>query len=416
MPSTPVVNKAFRNKGNLKFEDAGKKWGFTQTSFSNGAAYGDLDNDGDLDLVVSNVNAKAFVYKNNSREQNKNYYIGVTLKGKKNNLLAIGSTVKIFQGDQVLTREVIPSRGFQSSVDYKVIIGLGNKPVDSMHIIWPDRSISRFERPEINKLHQIKQEDVSSPNSIIENPGAAMLSLVTQQMDKHKEDDFVDFYYDRNIPGMISREGPKAAVGDVNKDGLPDLYIGGATGQGGQLYLQLGNGFVKKADKSFGKVNGEEEVTSAFFDCDNDGDLDLFVGAGGNNQPPRSRKLQHKLFRNDGRGNFTLDSIAFPLNESNISVVIAEDFDKDGDKDLFVGGRSMPYNYGPSPSSYIFMNDGKGHFTDIAKTRNPEIAGIGLVTAAVCADLTGNKEKELLITGEWMGTGSFRFREIDLSR
>ncbi len=397
MPSTPVVDKAFRNQGNLKFEDAGKKWGFTDASFSNGAAYSDLDNDGDLDLVVSNVNARAFIYKNNSREQNKNSYIAISLKGKGANPYAVGSTVKVFQGNQVITREVIPSRGFQSSVDYKVIIGLGKKLADSMHIIWPDRTVSKFNKPEINKLHQITEEGSQFDSSGAVG-GEPILSVVTQQMDKHIEDDFIDFYYDRNIPAMLSREGPKAAVGDVNGDGLPDIYIAGASGQGGQLYLQEGNKFVKKADKSFGTVNGEEEVAPLFFDCDKDGDQDLYVGPGGNNQPSRSKRLQHKLFRNDGKGKFTLDTTAFPPNESNISVAIAEDFDKDGDLDLFVGGRSVPYNYGPSPTSYVFINDGKGKFKV-----NPEISAIGLVTSAAW---TG---KELVVVGEWMGPKIFSF-------
>jgi len=349
------------------------------------------------------VNSKAFVYKNNSREHNKNNYIGVSLKGKGNNLFAVGSIVKVYQGNQVLTREAIPSRGFQSSVDYKLIIGLGNNQVDSMVIIWPDHTISKIDKPVINILHQIKQEGVHKAESSFDSTQKRMFSKISQQMDKHNEDDFIDFLFDRNMLMMVSKEGPKAAVADVNKDGLADIYIAGGAGQGGQLYVQSAQGFSRKADKSFGTVNGEEEVAPLFFDCDKDGDQDLFVGSGGNNQPARSKKLQHKLFRNDGKGNFTIDTAAFPLNESNIAVAVAEDFDKDGDQDLFVGGRSFPYNYGPSPSSYVFINDGNGRFTDIAKSKNPEIANIGLVTAAIWT------EGKLIILGEWMGPRIFSF-------
>jgi enediyne biosynthesis protein E4 len=406
IPVNPMQNKAYKNLGNFKFADVGNSWGFTQPSFSNGAAYADLDNDGDLDLVVNNVNQNAFVYKNNSRETGKNNYISILLKGTGKNTFAIGSKIEIFIGNNILSREVVPSRGFQSSVDYKQVIGLGSvSKIDSMRIIWPDRSYSLYDNPSINMLHTIIQSGDRLPMNYrkLSVDSSSLLTLEKINFDKHSENDCVDYYYERNIPEMLSREGPKAAVGDVNGDGLPDVYIGGAAGQAGQLYLQNSfGGFVKKEEKVFTDFADFEDEGVLLFDCDHDGDLDLLVCPGGNNFPPGSRELELRLYKNDGKGNFTIDPSAFPTNTSNISVAVACDFDGDGDLDLFVGGRSVPQNYGLTPSSYLFVNDGKGHFTDIAQTINPDIARIGMVTSAVWADVTGDKKKELIIVGEWM--------------
>ncbi len=375
---------------------------------------GDLDNDGDLDLVVNNVNQKAFAYKNNSRELNKNNFIGVLLKGKGKNTFAIGSLIKIYTGNQIMSREIMPSRGFQSSVDYKTIIGLGNKKPDSMIVIWPDLSVTKINHPPIDTVLIIKQQDVPSIklNNVSDTASInvkAVLTPVKQNFDKHKEDDYIDFYTDRLIPMMVSKEGPKAAIGDVNGDGLLDIFIGGAANEPGQLYIQTPEGFTKKDEPDFTKYAAFEDIACTFFDCDGDGDLDLFVGSGGNNHSPGSVEFENRLYRSDGKGNFELDSKAFPRSGMNNAVVIAADFDKDGDTDLFVGSRSVPENYGPSPASYIYINDGKGHFTDIAKTKNKDIENIGLVTGAVWADVTGDKKEDLVITGEWMTPHVFTF-------
>ena len=413
IPVNPLLNKAFKNLGNLKFEDIGELWGFTQPSFSNGAAYADLDNDGDLDLIVNNINEKSFVYKNNSREISKNNYISIFLKGKDKNTFAVGSKIKLYVGDQVLSREVIPSRGFQSSMDYKQIIGLGAASViDSMIISWPDRSYSRYMNVAVDTMLIIQQPgmDKLMPDTVAHSSPAPLLSPVKSIFDKHKEDDYNDFYYERNLPEILSREGPKAAVGDVNGDGLQDVYIGGAGGQAGQLYLQKADGgFEKKEEKVFTDFADFEDVGLLLFDCDHDGDLDLLVCPGGNNFLTGSRELELRLYKNDGKGNFTIDPAAFPNNTSNISVAVACDFDEDGDLDLFVGGRSIPQNYGAVPSSYLFVNDGKGHFTDVAKTKNPDIAAIGMVTSAEWADIKGDKKKELIIAGEWMPPKIFSY-------
>ena len=402
MPSVPLLNKAYRNQGNLKFDDEGMNWGFTQPSFSNGAAYGDLDNDGDLDLVVNNVNMDCFVYKNNSREISGSNFIGITLKGKSPNTFAIGAKIEVYCGNEMLTREVIPSRGFQSSIDYKNIIGLGNRKVEKIIVHWPDKKITIITSPAINRFITIDQDGEAAEEKK-ETSEPALFTLAGSVFDKHTEDDFVDYYQERNIPVMLSKEGPRAATSDVNNDGLADIFIGGAHGQAGQLYLQTASGgFAKSNQKVFEEDKDFEDAAVLFFDCDGDGDEDLFIGAGGNNLPPRHPLLKHRLYKNDSRGNFKKDTTAFDGNNSNIAVAIADDYDDDGDLDLFAGGRSLSYNYGADPESYIYQNDGKGHFINVTKELNPAIAGIGMVTGATWADVTGDKKNELIIIGEWM--------------
>ena len=392
----------------------GAAWGFSTPTFSNGAAYGDLDNDGDLDMVVNNENQPAFIYKNNSREINKNNYIGLSLTGKGKNTFAIGSKIKLFAGGQILTRELVPSRGFQSSVDYKIIIGLGSiTQADSMIITWPDRSYSIFQNPELNKVHTIREPDEKKmiPDRAVINP-PTFFSEEKNNFDKHQENEVIDFYTERNIPRLLSREGPKAAAGDVNADGLEDVFIGGTPGHPGQLYLQKADGsFGKKEEKAFQQFNDFEDAAVLLFDCDNDGDPDLLVCPGGNNARPNSRELQLRLFRNDGQGNFSIDEAAFPNTGMNISVAIANDFTGDGFPDLFVGARSYPQLYGADPESFLFVNDGKGHFTDMAKTKNPDIAKIGMVCNAIWADVAGDAKKELIIVGEWMSPRIFTYKD-----
>jgi enediyne biosynthesis protein E4 len=415
MPSVPIPNKAFRNNGNLTFSDESNAWGLAQPSFSNGSAYGDLDNDGDLDLVVNNVNQKAFVYRNNSNELNRNNYVAVKLTGDAKNRFAVGSTVSVYTGKSIFTREIIPSRGFQSSIDYKTIIGVGNTVPDSLVVTWPDLSRTKIDKPSVNIVHTISRDTMTYPSGRVVTAGNTvdikpLLIPFQNSFSRHIENDYTDFYEERNIPVMLSKEGPKAAVGDINGDGLDDLFIGGTAGNPGQEYLQTNNGFVVSQQADFKRFSSFEDIAALFFDCDGDSDLDLFVGSGGNDHPISSTELQNRLYRNDGKGNFTIDAKALPFSGMNNAIALAADFDGDGDLDLFAGSRNLPQNYGPSPSSFIYMNDGKGKFTDIAKTKNPDIAGIGMVTGAVWANVAGDKNEELIIVGEWMEPRIFSFR------
>lgn len=414
MPSKPLLNKMFCNQGNLKFADSALAWGFTKPSFSNGAAYGDLDNDGDLDLIINNVNEPSFVYKNNSRQFNKNKYLGIILKGQGPNTYAIGSTIKLFRGNQVLTREVMPSRGFQSSVSYKQIFGTGNAGIDSIQVIWPDNSFTTITNPPVDTVLAITQAEVNNLADYYTGkqlPVRPLMDAVNNSFDKHQENNYVDFYNDRNIPMMISREGPKAATGDVNGDGLDDVFICGSKGQASQLYVQTVKGFLKREVPVFDEDKNYEDVSALFFDCDNDGDLDLAVGAGGNTKYEANAWMENRLYKNDGKGNFIKEADAFPANIDNNAVIIANDFNNDGSQDLFVGSRSMTNMYGPSPQSFLLLNDGKGKFTDIAAAKNPDIAHIGLITGAEWADITGDSKKELVIVGEWMAPRIFSFNK-----
>ncbi len=413
MPSHKVVNNAFRNNGNLKFSAANEDWGFTQPSFSNGAAYADLDNDGDLDLLVNNVNDAAFVYRNNSREQNKNHFISFALQGKDANPFAVGSSIKVYADAQIMSREVIPSRGFQSSVDYKMVFGLGaNANIDSVEVIWPDNKMTKLIKPIVDTLLKLNQAD-AKPVIVVERklmPLQTWFQMMdTSTFDKHIEDDYVDFYDERLVPNMMSREGPKAAVADVNGDGLDDIYIGGASEQAGQLYLQTTNGFMQKENADFKKLATFEDVAVLFFDADKDGDKDLYVGTGGNNFDVGSFEGYQRLYRNDGKGNFTLDANAMPRNDMNLSIAIAYDWDADGDEDLFVGSKCISHNYGVTPTSYLLVNDGTGKFIDMAATKNADISKIGMVTNAVWANVSGDAKKELVIVGEWMTPHVFSF-------
>lgn len=405
IPVTPLPNRVFQNKGRFEFSDVGNQWGFDTPTFSNSVAYADLDNDGDLDLVVNNENQPSFVYRNNSREQSGNNYVALKLKGTKDNVFAIGTKIRVYGGGQLFTRELSPSRGFQSSVDYKQVIGLGSiSKIDSVELIWPDRTYSRYYDVKPNELREYVQPAQPGQSAYtITATAPAWFTADSSGFIAHQEDPYIDFYYERNLPELLSKEGPAMSVADVNGDGREDVFVGGAKGQLARLYEQQPDGSLRTREQAaFGLYADLEDVASVFFDADKDGDMDLFVGAGGNYMEPGSRESQHRLFKNDGKGNFSLDLQAFPNNDMNIAIAVHYDYDGDGDEDLYVGSRSVPFRYGTTPQSYLYNNDGQGHFTDVADQLNSTLSHRGMITGAEWTDLTGDGLKELILVGEWM--------------
>ncbi|WP_337043092.1 VCBS repeat-containing protein [Emticicia sp. 17c] len=424
MPSGKWHNYLYKGTKELRFQDKSLEWGFEEANVANGSTYADLDNDGDLDLITNNLNEQAGIYLNNSREKLGNNYVKVKLKGNNKNTFGVGAKVilKTTEGEQL--QQLMPTRGFMSSVEPSLLFGIGKTAkVDSLIVIWENQQMEVITNPATNKLLVLDQNNarldgknydfIHKQKPVFENITAA-----TNIPFVHKENIYFDFTRESLIPFKVSIEGPKMAVGDVNGDGLDDFYVGGAKYQAGELYLQTPNGFKQSLQPIFKADSIFEDVDALFFDADNDKDLDLYVVSGGNDFYDKMPELLDRLYLNDGKGNFTKSTDALPPMFDNKACVRACDFDKDGDLDLFVGGRVVGYQYGETPNSYLLLNNGKGKFSDATATLAPELRKAGMITDAVWADFDNDGDLDLTVVGDWMPIRMFennkgKFKLID---
>ncbi|MRH99255.1 RNA-binding protein [Kriegella sp. EG-1] len=418
VPPTIEENYTYKNNGDLTFTKMNADWGLNQKSLSNGAAYADLDNDGDLDLVVNNIDEEPFVYRNNSELNTNTHFLKVKLKGSNKNTFGVGAKVLLSVADKVITQEMMPTRGYQSSVDFNLVFGLGEtKVIDRIEIIWPDSKVQILENIQANQEIILNQEDALEVYSAEKHPTSTLFTDISKDSLlnlEHQENNYVDFKREQLLPHKLSTQGPKIAKGDVNNDGLEDFYICGAKGSLGKLMLQSRNGaFVDSnfADETDLKY---EETAALFFDADNDGDLDLYIVSAGNEYEPGSPELQDRIYFNDGKGKFTRKEQALPNLRTNGSCVVAGDIDKDGDFDLFVGGRVITGQYPSAPRSYILINDGKGNFKDNTINVNPDLVNPGMVTDATWADIDNDQQLDLLIVGEFMPIRIFKNKNGEL--
>jgi hypothetical protein len=404
MPMSPLPNYAYHNNGDITFTNYNKQWGFELPSKSNGAAYADLDNDGDLDLVVNNVNMQSFVYRNNSQLKKDHNYIKLKFNGPDKNKFAIGTNAKVYFKDQVIDQTLIPSRGFQSSVEYPMTIGVGNTTkIDSIRIIWPDDKTQKLRDVAVNSDFVFNHSDAIEVYKIPKGGTSDELlkAIDNKNFIAHNENEYNDFDNEGLIYKSLDEEGPAMAVGDVNGDGNEDIFIGGAKGQPSALYLHLGVGNVSKPIQSyFEKDKDYEDIAASFFDADNDGDLDLVVGNSGN-ELGMQNTYGIRLYLNNGKGEFEKSKKNIPSANKNISVIAPSDFDDDGDIDLFVGSRSVVGTFGVEPNHLLLVNNGDLNFSDNTERVAYDLKDAGMITDAKWFDMDGDGKQDLVTVSDW---------------
>jgi hypothetical protein len=423
VPEVKISNYAYRNNGNLDFTNASQEWGITTPSFSNGAAYADLDNDGDLDFIVNNINDEAFVYRNMQRQQNKDnsHYLQIKFEGDDKNRNGIGSWTEIYydHGKRQVW-ENTPYKGYLSTNPAMAHFGLGKTGlVDSVIIKWQNGKMQLLQNVKADQVIKAGIKNAATPYSFTTEVFAqnTLFKEVSDAVSihfNHEEKDFVDFNIQKLLPHKLSEYGPALATGDIDGNGLDDLICGGAFTKSAQLFLQQANNrFIQKpllpANLADAKLN--EDTGLLLFDADGDGDLDLYIASGGYENAPGTRSYQDKLYVNDGKGNYQPDTLALPQNFTSKFCVRAVDYDKDGDLDLFVAGRVDPWNYPKPVSSFIYRNDSKKNqprFTDVTGEVAKSFKNIGLVCDALFTDFDNDGWTDLVVTGEWMPISFFK--------
>ncbi|HEY3406051.1 MAG TPA: VCBS repeat-containing protein [Ohtaekwangia sp.] len=408
LPGVLKPNFLFRNNGDLTFTDMAKEWGLDQPSYSNGAAYADFDNDGDLDLVTNNINDEAFVYRNDlitDEARSENHFLRIKLAGERGNLEAYGAKITVYAAGQIHYAEHQTIRGYKSTVENIEHVGLGRVPsgkVDSIKVLWPGEKIQVIRNIPVDQTILVKKSDaVASP--ALHTPAATRLTESHKALGiqyRHREEEFVDFLQGQFLlPHKHSQGGPGLTVGDVNGDGLDDFIIGGSAGKRAKIFLQQSNGSFK-TDSLQAKV--AEDMGVLLFDADNDGDQDLYCVSGSSEFKGDKINYQDRFYRNSGKGKFEYDASALPELTNSGSCVVANDFDRDGDLDLFVGGRVVPMRYPEAPESYLLVNRGDGKFDNQTAKFSSVLGGTGLVTSAIWSDVNNDEWADLVVVGEWM--------------
>lgn len=416
-----LPNYVFANNRDLTFANKSADWGFDIPSFSNGAAYADLDNDGDLDLVMNNIDHEAFIYQNHSERNRELRQLTVRLKGPALNTNGLGAKIWVYNAGGQQYLEHSPYRGYQSSVESnRVYFGVGKfKTLDSVVVIWPDARCQVLTSVAANEPLELDYTKSTAQKGDRANTKSAFIAGLFTETDGigttflHRDDLYIDFKVQPLLPHLLSQNGPGVAVGDANGDGLDDFYVGGAFNQSGSIFIQNRQGRFSGSPLVHGQKY-EEDMGSLFFDADGDGDSDLYVVSGSNEFETGSKYYQDRLYKNDGKGNFSLDAKALPMLTGSGSTVNAADFDRDGDLDLFVGGRLSPGMYPLPGESYLLRNDG-GKFTELTSSLAPGLKSIGMVTSALWTDFDQDGWVDLIVAGEWMPVTFYKNKQGKLT-